>query len=85
MNGDLLIFALKSFQRHRQEISLLQVHIYTKWKNTKTVASQAQRIYRKNIVWMKWIEDSTRKYILWSIDSSSLPHGFQQSLKRFEE
>jgi len=27
MNGDLLMFALKYFQRSRQEISLLQVHI----------------------------------------------------------
>lgn len=87
MNGDLLMFALKFFQRSRQEISVLQVHIYIQWNNTKTVASQAQRRYRKNIVWIKWvlIEDSTRRCILWSIDSSSSPHGFQQSLKRFEE
>jgi len=28
MNGDLLMFALKSFQRSTQEINLLQVHIY---------------------------------------------------------
>jgi len=78
MNGDLLMFALKSFQRSRQEINLLQVHIYIQWKNTTTVASQSQRRYRQNIVWIKWvlIEDSTRKCILWSIDSSSSPHGF---------
>jgi len=57
--------------------------IYTHWKNTKTVVSQAQRRYKKNIVWIKWvfIEDSTRRRILWSIDSSSSPHGFQQNLE----
>lgn len=83
MNGDLLMFALESFHRSWQERSLLQVHVYTHWKNTKTVVSQSQRRYKKNIVWIKWvlIEDWTRRWILWSIDSSSSPHGFQQSLK----
>ena len=59
------------------------MHIYTHSKNTKTVVSQDQRRYKKNIVWIKWvlIEDLTRRWILWSIELSSSPHGFQQSLK----
>jgi len=84
MNGDLLMFALESFHKSWQEKkSLTSAYIYTHWKNTKTVVSQAQRRYKKNIVWIKWvlIKDSTRRWILWSIDSSPSPHGFQQSLK----
>ena len=50
MNGDLLMFSLKSFHRNRQKRSLLQENIHTQWKNTKTIVSQAQRKYRRNIV-----------------------------------
>ena len=87
MNGDLLMFALESFHRSWQERSLLQVHVYTHWKNTKTVVSQAQRRYKKNIVWIKWVlsEDSTRRWTFLVIDSSFSPHSFQQCLKRFKE
>jgi len=83
MNSDLLMFALKSFHRSWRERSLLQVHIYTHWKNTKTVVSQAQKRYKKNIVWIKWVfsEDSTIRWTLWEINSSSSPNGFQQCLK----
>jgi len=59
MNDDLLMFAVKSFHY----FSLTSAFIYSLEEYQNNTISQAQRRYKKNIVWIKWmlIEDSTRR------------------------
>jgi len=63
------MFALEAFHRSRQEVI-----------PTSNIPNSKEDT---TIVWIKRVlsEDSTRRWTLWLIDSSSWPHGFEQSLK----